>query len=100
MLLHFARRHAEPEACASSRKAPRTSESIVPLKGPSKKRTKGQEEQWRLINETGLLKQLPNPPRTTRVEDSDSEETPFAKEILNATLLVAPFTFLLGMVDM
>ena len=56
-----------------------------------------EEEQWRIINETGLLKQLPNPPRTTQVEE---EETPFAEEILNTMLLVVPFTFLLVMMDM
>ena len=56
-----------------------------------------EQEQWRIINETGLLKQLPNSPRTTRVEE---EETPFAEEILNAMLLIAPFTFLLVMMDM
>ena len=55
-----------------------------------------EQEQWRIINETGLLKQLPKSPRTTRVE----EETPFFEEILNAMLLIAPFTFLLVMMDM
>lgn len=57
-----------------------------------------EEEQWRIINETGLLKQLPTPPRTSNVQESE-EETPFAEEILNAMLLIAPFTFLLVMMD-
>jgi len=68
-------------------------------KAPSNKPEISEEEQWRLINETGLLKQLPNSPPTTRVEEAE-EETPFAVEILNALLLIAPFTFLLVMMDM
>ena len=56
-----------------------------------------EQEQWRIINETGLLKQTQNSPHNTRVED---EETPFAEEILNAMVLIAPFTFLLIMMDM
>ena len=63
---------------------------------PSNEPEISEQEQWRIINETNLLKQLPNSPPTTRVE----EETPFAEEILNAMLLIAPFTFLLVMMDM
>lgn len=58
-----------------------------------------EEDQWRIINETGLLKQLPASPRTTKAQEPE-EETPFAEEILNAMLLIAPFTFLLVMMDM
>ena len=58
-----------------------------------------EEEQWRIINETGLLKELPTSPRTAQVQESE-EETPFAEEILNAMLLITPFTFLLVMMDM
>jgi len=65
---------------------------------PSNQPEISEQEQLRIINETGLLKQLPNSPRTARVEED--EETPFAEEILNATLLIAPFTFLLVMMDM
>jgi hypothetical protein len=65
---------------------------------PSNQPEISEEEQWRIINETSLLKQLPNSPRTARVEEE--EETPFAEEILNALLLIAPFTFLLVMMDM
>jgi len=65
---------------------------------PSNQPEISEQEQLRIINETGLLNQLPNSPRTTRVEED--EETPFAEEILNATLLIAPFTFLLVMMDM
>jgi len=69
-------------------------------KAPSNKPEISEEEQWRLINETGLLKQLPNPPPTTTRFEEAEEETPFAVEILNALLLIAPFTFLLVMMDM
>jgi len=69
-----------------------------PKESPSNQPEISEEEQWRLINETGLLKQLPNSPRTIRVEEE--EATPFAEEILNAMLLIAPFTFLLVMMDM
>jgi hypothetical protein len=65
-------------------------------KSPSGEPEISEQEQWRIVNETGLLKQLPNSPRTTRVEE---EETPLAEEILNAMLLIAPFTFLLVMMD-
>ncbi|KAF9651112.1 hypothetical protein BDM02DRAFT_3111137 [Thelephora ganbajun] len=65
-------------------------------KSPSNQPEISEQEQWRIINETGLLKQLSNSPRTTPVEE---EEIPFAEEILNAMLLIAPFTFLLVMMD-
>lgn len=58
-----------------------------------------EEEQWRIINETGLLKQAQSSSRAARMQEG-GEETPFAEEILNAMLLIAPFTFLLIMMDM
>lgn len=63
---------------------------------PSDQQEISEEEQWRIINETGLLKNFPSSPPTKTAE----EETPFAEEILNAMLLIAPFTFLLVMMDM
>lgn len=73
--------------------------NVNSTKIPSSQPEISEEEQWRIINETGLLKQLPISPRTTRVEEGE-EETPFAEEILDAMLLIAPFTFLLVMMDM
>lgn len=67
-------------------------------KSPSPQPEIPEQEQWRIINETGLLKQLPGSPR--HVTQEEQEETPFAEEILNALLLIAPFTFLLVMMDM
>ena len=68
-------------------------------KPPSTKPEISEEEQWRLIKETGLLNHIPDSPRATQVREEE-EETPFAVEILNALMLIAPFTFLLVMMDM
>lgn len=68
-----------------------------PKNSPSNQPEIPEQEQWRIINETGLLNQLPNSTNIARVEE---EETPFAEEILNAMLLIAPFTFVLVMMDM
>ncbi|KAF9780240.1 hypothetical protein BJ322DRAFT_1085395 [Thelephora terrestris] len=65
---------------------------------PSNQQEISEEEQWRIINETGLLKQMKTSPPTARVEGLEGQ-TPFAEEILNAMLLIAPFTFLLVMMD-
>jgi len=66
-------------------------------KSPSNQPEISEEEQWRIINETGLLKQMKTSPPTAQVQEQ--VETPFAEEILNAMLLIAPFTFLLVMMD-
>jgi hypothetical protein len=66
-------------------------------KTPSSQPEISEEEQWRIINETGLLKQMKTSPPTAQVQQP--VETPFAEEILNAMLLIAPFTFLLVMMD-
>ncbi|KAJ7744527.1 hypothetical protein DFH07DRAFT_834627 [Mycena maculata] len=55
---------------------------------PSKPINIPQEEQRRLINESGVLKKVDSPP------DSD-DELPLGEEIFNATLLITPCTFLL-----
>lgn len=56
-----------------------------------------EEEQWRLINETGILKQAiprPNIPTTAQ------EDLPLAEEIFGAVTLIIPFSFLLLLFDM
>lgn len=61
-------------------------------------------EQWRIIQETGLLQQLqkqPEPqsqPQTVTVEDDD-EGTPFADELFDAILVITPFCFLLTLME-
>jgi hypothetical protein len=54
-----------------------------------------EDEQWRLINETGVLNRLPS----TKDEDNE-EDTPLAEEIFSAVTLIIPFSFLLLMMDM
>ena len=60
-----------------------------------------EEEQWRIIQETGLLRQLSQSKRhDEQAEHDDDEENPFADELFNATLLIIPFSFLLMMMEM
>jgi hypothetical protein len=62
---------------------------------PPKKLEIPEDEQWRLINETGILKEVnPTPNAMT------FEETPLAEEIFAATTLIIPFSFLLFLFDM
>ncbi|KIM90705.1 hypothetical protein PILCRDRAFT_59483 [Piloderma croceum F 1598] len=55
-----------------------------------------EDEQWRLINETGILKEA-IPRRNTAT--LDSEDTPLAEEIFGAVTLIIPFSFLLFLFD-
>ena len=55
-----------------------------------------EEEQWRLVNETGILKDVM--PRPNLVEEG--KELSFGDEIFNAVLLIIPFSFLLLMFEM
>ena len=55
-----------------------------------------EEERWRLINETGILKDAM--PRPSLVEEG--EELSFGDEIFNAVILIIPFSFLLLMFEM
>lgn len=62
------------------------------------------EEQLRLIEQTGILKKVPDrepransrstPPRASE-ENDDDEEYPLAEEIFSATTLLIPMSFLL-----
>jgi hypothetical protein len=67
---------------------------------PSEELKLPKEEQWRLINESGVLGKLsgagPHDGNLANVEES----IPLADEIFNATLLVIPFSFLLLMFEM
>lgn len=56
------------------------------------------DEQWRLINESGLLKKLDaaSPELSTEAPD----EISLGDEVFDAALLVIPFSFLLLMMDM
>ena len=69
-----------------------------------------EDEQWRIINETGILKQIPrewNPSRPAdqeqkATEGSDEEEglSPFAEEVFSAAMLAIPMSFMLLMMEM
>ena len=59
-----------------------------------------QDEQWRLINSTGVLKQA-IPRQTATPATAGSEKgISLTDEIFNATLLITPFSFLLIMMEM
>lgn len=53
-----------------------------------------EDEKWRLIRQSGLLKDLQPPD----VEDDD-EVFPLAQEIFNCAVLVVPFSFFLLMME-
>lgn len=90
------------------RKAKPASSNDVPIVQPNnttgKKAMKplveiSEEEQRRLINESGVLNKIPKP----ELDASGAEEYPeitFGEEVLNTVLYVVPFSFLLVMMDM
>ena len=60
-----------------------------------------EEEQWRLVNETGILKKLPAEPSRPQPSDEDEEEvSPFAEEIFQTTCFVIPMSFMLLLIEM
>ncbi|PIL36737.1 hypothetical protein GSI_00426 [Ganoderma sinense ZZ0214-1] len=60
-------------------------------------------EQWRIIQESGILKQIPEDSKTAKAEDGgDGEEddlSPFAEEVLNSMMLIIPMSFMLLLMD-
>jgi hypothetical protein len=56
-------------------------------------------EQWRLINDTGILKQPIPSPRPTLASE-DQEDTQLGAQIFNSIILIIPFSFLLLMMEM
>jgi hypothetical protein len=61
---------------------------------PPQKLEISEEEQWRLINETGILKDDRNIPV------AEQEDTPLAEEIFGAVTLIIPFSFVLFLFDL
>lgn len=66
-----------------------------------------EEEQWRIIEQTGVLKNIPRKPspqipqRTQSIDDSDDDYgISFCDELFNSALLVIPFSSLYIMMDM
>ena len=60
-------------------------------------------EQWRIIQESGILKQIPKDSKAPKTEDgADGEEddlSPFAEEVLNSMMLIIPMSFMLFLMD-
>ena len=60
-------------------------------------------EQWRIIQESGILKQIPKDSKAPKTEDgADGEEedlSPFAEGVLNSMTLIIPMSFMLFLVD-
>lgn len=60
-------------------------------------------EQWRIIQESGILKQIPKDSKTSKTEGgADNEEddlSPFAEEVLNSMMLIIPMSFMLFLMD-
>ena len=62
-----------------------------------------EEEQWRLIEQTGILKKVPTSETSSSTPaqgNDDEEEYPLAEEIFAATTLLIPISFLLLMMYM
>ena len=70
-----------------------------------------EDEQWRLIEQSGILKHVPrqevgsntDEDKTQHQEDTEDEESicsPLMEEIFNSILLIIPFTSLYIMMDM
>lgn len=53
-----------------------------------------EDEQWRIIQESGVLQQA------AVAESNEPQVTPLAEEIANASLLITPFSFLLLLMEM
>ncbi|KAI0723420.1 hypothetical protein C8Q76DRAFT_615455 [Earliella scabrosa] len=64
-----------------------------------------EEEQWRIINETGILKQVPRemkpnkPAPDTQVSDEEEGLSPFAEEVFNSIMLIIPMSFMLLLME-
>ncbi|KAK0230832.1 hypothetical protein IW262DRAFT_1340754 [Armillaria fumosa] len=61
-----------------------------------------EEEQWRLINESGVLHQVAaadGAPSSEGIKQRKEADSPLAEEIFDAVVLIIPFTFLLVMME-
>lgn len=60
-----------------------------------------EDEQWRLIEQSGVLRKFQKPQEPERQEEEDNEVcSPLMEEVFNSILLIIPFTSLLVMMDM
>ena len=97
---------------ARQRKAASKADNEVPLTSPLKMSPRAkpdkpliditEDEQWRLINQSGIL-QNPALVQESRVEstvDVEEEEFSLCDEIFNAVMLIIPFSSLLLLMEM
>jgi hypothetical protein len=62
-----------------------------------------EEEQWRLLNESGIFKKISKLDQKmldASVEEQGAGGTSFGEQVLDTVLYVIPFSFLLIMMDM
>ncbi|OBZ71799.1 hypothetical protein A0H81_08290 [Grifola frondosa] len=60
-----------------------------------------EEEQWRIINDTGILKKVPQATQVEQLaEEEAEEESILANEIFNAVTLIIPMSSLLLLMEM
>jgi hypothetical protein len=76
----------------------KTKSSPPPLPETPEQLQISEEEQWRLVNDSGILSQ--KVPRSPESELEVEDDTPLADEIFNAVILIIPFSFLLLMMEM
>ncbi|EMD41082.1 hypothetical protein CERSUDRAFT_111655 [Gelatoporia subvermispora B] len=57
-----------------------------------------EEEQWRIIKDSGILGKVPQPPKE-QDGNQEQEESTLGDEIFNASLLVIPMSFLLLLME-
>ncbi|KAH9943040.1 uncharacterized protein BXZ73DRAFT_87476 [Epithele typhae] len=89
----------------------RKSNPKIPLERPKAPETPlekplvdiSESEQWRIIKESGILKQIPTAPdgtpRATEGSDEEGKLSPCAEELFNATMLIIPMSFMLLLMD-
>lgn len=60
-----------------------------------------EQEQWRIIRESGILGEIPTGEKDEKAEDEDKPLlSPFTEECFAALALIVPFSFLLLMMEM
>jgi len=96
---------------ARQRKATSKADSEVPLTSPLKMSPRAkpdnpliditEDEQWRLINQSGILQNpaLVQESRVESTEDVEEEEISLCDEIFNAVMLIIPFSSLLLLME-
>jgi hypothetical protein len=56
-----------------------------------------EDEQWRLINESGILHKVDS---VSQTNDQEKDSIPLAEEIFNAVTMIIPISFLLLLMEM